>query len=61
VLLGHAGAVESLRGRSTGTTAMRWGSLAGLGWLEARWSSPGAAAAWCGVEARDAKWSGSTK
>jgi hypothetical protein len=61
VLLGHAGVVESLCGRSISSTATRWGSLAGLGWLEAWWSSPGVAAAWCGAEAHDAKQSGSAK
>jgi hypothetical protein len=61
VLMGCARAVESLRGQSTGLTVMRWGSLAGLGWLEARWSSLGGVAAWCGAEARDAKQSGSVK
>jgi hypothetical protein len=33
----------------------------GLGWLEARQSSLGAAAARCGAEARGAKWSRSVK
>jgi hypothetical protein len=50
VLLGRVEAVESLRGRNT-----RWDSLAGLGWLEVRWSSPGATAAWCGAEVHDTK------
>jgi hypothetical protein len=61
VLLGRAGTVESLCGRSTGSTAMRWGSLAGPGWLEARWLLPGAAPVWCGAEAHDAKQSRSVK
>jgi hypothetical protein len=61
VLLGCTRVVESLHGRSTGSTTTRWGSLAGLGWLEARWSSSGATVVWCGAEARDAKQGGSTK
>jgi hypothetical protein len=59
VLLGRVRAVESLRGRNTDLTATRWDSLAGLGWLEVRWSSPGATAAWCGAEVHDTKRSGS--
>jgi hypothetical protein len=61
VLLGRVEAVESLHGWRTDSMAMRWGSLAGLGWFEAQWSSPGAAAVWCAVEAHDAMQSGSTK
>jgi hypothetical protein len=50
VLLGHSRAVESLRGGSTTSTAMRWGSLAARRtWtLGGRWWSVGRQH-WCEV------------
>jgi hypothetical protein len=56
MLFGHVRTVESLHGKSTGSTAMRCGSLVDLGWLEAWWPSPGAVAAWCGAQAHDQEY-----